>query len=73
MKTNHIFVVSALVISATFFSILAIFDLPDSVESWLISDIILGFILYINYLVMAMASGANKNRIGIYGDKKVIA
>lgn len=73
MKTNHIFVVSALVISATFFSILSIFDLPDSVASWFISDIILGFILYISYLVMAMASRANKNRIGIYGGKKVIA
>lgn len=73
MKTNHIFVISALVISAVFFSILSIFDLPDSVASWLISDVILGAILYVNYLVMAMASGASKHRIGVYGNKKVTA
>ncbi|WP_293005229.1 C4-dicarboxylate ABC transporter [Nitrosomonas sp.] len=72
MKTSQIFVVSAIVITATFFGILSIFDLPESVTDWFISDVILGAILYINYLVIAVLSNASKTRRS-YAGKKVTA
>lgn len=56
MKTSQIFIISAIVISITFFGVLSVFDLPESVTDWFISDVILGAILYINYLVIAMLS-----------------
>ena len=39
MKTSHIFVVSALVISGTFFGILSLFELPETTTEWVLSDI----------------------------------
>ena len=72
MKTSQIFVVSAIVITATFFGILSIFDLPESVTDWFISDVILGAILYINYLVIAVLSNASTTRRS-YAGKKVTA
>ncbi|SEF54748.1 C4-dicarboxylate ABC transporter [Nitrosomonas ureae] len=70
MKTNQIFVISAIVITTTFFGALSVFDLPESVTDWLISDVILGAILYINYLVIAMLSDSPKSRMH-YTRKKV--
>ncbi|MBY0474740.1 MAG: C4-dicarboxylate ABC transporter [Nitrosomonas sp.] len=72
MKTSQIFVISAIVITATFFGILSIFDLPESVTDWFISDVILGAILYINYLVIAMLSNVSKTRM-YYTRKKFTA
>jgi hypothetical protein len=40
-----------------------VFDLPESVTDWFISDVILGAILYINYLVIAMLSDFPKSRM----------
>jgi hypothetical protein len=72
MKTNQIFIISAIVITATFFGALSVFDLPESVTDWFISDVILGTVLYINYLVIAMLSDSPKSRMH-YARKKVIA
>ncbi|PSJ17766.1 C4-dicarboxylate ABC transporter [Nitrosomonas supralitoralis] len=72
MKTSQIFAISAVVITATFFGILSVFDLPESMTQWVISDIILGAILYINYLVIVMLSNTSKTRT-YYPSKKVIA
>ena len=60
MKTGQLFAVSAVVISATFFGILSLFDLPQSVTDWVISDVILGVILYLSYLAIVMAYGPSR-------------
>jgi hypothetical protein len=72
MKTSHIFVLSALVISGAFFGALSLFELPETTTEWILSDIILGTILYVNYLVIAMAHGSSKTRKS-YSVKKVTA
>ncbi|MBA3755114.1 MAG: C4-dicarboxylate ABC transporter [Nitrosomonas sp.] len=60
MKTSQIFIISAIIISGTFFGVLSLFELPQSVTEWVISDTILGVILYVSYLVIAMVSGSSK-------------
>lgn len=62
MKTSQIFIISALIISVTFFGILSMFELPKSAMEWVVSDIILGAILYLSYLVMAMIGRSSKTR-----------
>ncbi len=70
MKTSHIFVLSALVITGAYFGVLSLFELPETTTEWVISDIILGAILYANYLVIAMAHGSSKIS-KFHSDKKV--
>ncbi len=72
MKTSHIFILSALVISGGYFGVLSLFELPETVMEWFVTDIILGAILYVNYLVIAMAHGASKTK-KYYSEKKVTA
>lgn len=72
MKTSQIFAISAIVITGTFFGILSMFGLPESVMEWVISDVILGTILYLGYLVIAMTSNPSKSRMYRPG-KKVTA
>lgn len=68
MKTSHIFILKALVISATFFGVLSVFDLPESLVEWVISDVIL--IAYLTYLAITMAYGSPKN-VAHYTKKEV--
>lgn len=63
MKTSQVFAVSSVVISMTFFGVLSIFELPQSLMDWVISDVILGIILYLGYLGMVMLGGSSKNRL----------
>lgn len=70
MKTSHIFVLSALVITGGYFGVLSLYELPETTMEWVISDIILGTILYVNYLVIAMAHGPSKTG-KFHSDKKV--
>ena len=70
MKTSHIFVLSALVISGTFFGVLSLFELPETMAEWVLSDILLGAMLYVNYLVIALAHGTSRTRKH-YSEKKV--
>ena len=70
MKTSQIFIISAIIISGTFFGILSLFELPQSVTEWVISDIILGVILYLSYLVVAMASGSSRSKVH-FSSKKI--
>lgn len=72
MKTSQIFAISALAISAMFFTVLSLFGLPESVVEWFVSDVILGTIIYINYLVIAAAY--NSKKISVYStEKKIVA
>ena len=59
MKTSQVFAVSAVVISITFFGVLSIFEF---LMDWVISDIILGIILYLGYLGMVMVGGSSRTR-----------
>lgn len=70
MKTSQVFIISAIVISSTFFGILSVFELPQSAMEWIVSDVILGIILYLSYLVIAMVSGASRPKVH-YRAKKV--
>lgn len=63
MKTSPVFAVSSIVISMTFFGVLSIFELPQSLMDWVISDVILGIILYLGYLGMVMLGGSSKTRL----------
>lgn len=72
MKTSQFFVISAIVVTVTFFGVLSVFNLPQSVTDWFISDVILGAILYINYLVITILSGTSKART-YYSGKNVTA
>lgn len=72
MKTSHIFVLSALVITGAYFGFLSFFELPETTTEWVLSDIILGVILYVNYLAIAMAHGSSKTS-KYYSEKKVTA
>lgn len=71
MKTSHIFALSALVITGVYFGVLSLFELPETTMEWVISDIILGAILYVNYLVIAMTYGASKTR-KYHSEKKLL-
>lgn len=70
MRTSQIFVISALVISGTFLGILSLFELPYSTMEWIISDVILGTILYLSYLMITLAFGSSKTK-GVYRGKKI--
>lgn len=63
MKTSQVFAISAVIISMTFLGILSIFELPQSVMDWVISDIILGIILYLGYLGIVMVGTSSKTRL----------
>lgn len=63
MRTSQVFAMSAIVISVMFFSVLSIFELPQSVMDWVISDIILGIILYLGYLGIVLVNGSSKTRL----------
>ena len=54
MKTSHIFLTSALVITGTSFGIFTVFELPGSIMQWIISDVVLGMMLYISYFIIAL-------------------
>ncbi len=62
MKTNQIFILSAIMITTAFFGVLSVFELPHTVMEWVVSDTILGVILYFNYLVIAMNQNSTKTR-----------
>lgn len=72
MKTSQVFAVSAVVISMTFLGMLAIFELPQSVMDWVISDVILGIVLYLGYLGMVVVTAPSKTRL-YDSSKKVTA
>lgn len=60
MKTNQFVTLTALIIIGMFFGISSMFNIPDSVMGWIISDVILGTILYINYLVIGFVRKSSK-------------
>ena len=63
MKTFQLFVVSAVILTGILFGISSWFGLSPSATEWIVSDIIIGAILYLIYLVAA-ASSPYKTRAG---------
>ncbi|MDO8894578.1 MAG: C4-dicarboxylate ABC transporter [Nitrosomonas sp.] len=58
MKTSHIFILKTLFISAAFFGVLLVFDIPESLVEWVIADVIL--IAYLTYLAITTVYGSPK-------------
>ncbi len=61
MSTSQIFIISAMVLCGTFLGIMSIFDLPQSVAGWVISDIILA--AYLGYLFITFIRGKSKTKV----------
>ncbi|SFM15626.1 hypothetical protein [Nitrosomonas communis] len=61
MKTKHVFLTVAASVSIIFFSVLSIIGFPKSMEGWIVSDVILGVILYLSYLVVVPARDTSRN------------
>lgn len=59
MNTIQVFVLWAVVLSSVFFGALSFFNL--STIEWVVSDAILGSVLYLSYLVIA-SFGPSKSR-----------
>lgn len=57
MNTVQVFVVWAVILSSVFFGVLSFFSL--STIEWIVSDAILGSVLYLSYLLIA-SFGPNK-------------
>lgn len=62
MNSNLVFALIAIVITTVFFNVLVLFELPVSLMDWLISDVILGIILYMSYLAIVITRSAPKNK-----------
>ena len=60
MKKTQIFIISSVLISSIFTVILAMYEIPQTTMDWVLSEIILGVIIYINYLVSAMTFSSSK-------------
>jgi hypothetical protein len=63
MKTLFVFTTFAVIISAVYFNVLSVFELPHSTMEWIISDVVLGIILYLGYLaIVASVPSKTKSR-----------
>lgn len=62
MKTNYLFISVAIGISIAFFSVLSIIGFPNSVEGWIFSDVILGVILYLSYLLLVLTHNSSRKK-----------
>lgn len=60
MKKTQIFIISSVLISSIFTVILALYEIPQTTMDWVLSEIILGVIIYINYLVIAVTLSSSK-------------
>lgn len=64
MKTSVTFIIFVTIISGAFFGILSMMSAsPQSIMEWIISDALLGIILYLGYLVSGIMSSSSKTRI----------
>jgi VIT1/CCC1 family predicted Fe2+/Mn2+ transporter len=68
MKTNQIVIVAVVIITGVFFGILSMFRLPQSMMEWIISDAILGIILFLSYLMITLIRGSSMKEL--YPSKK---
>ena len=75
MTTRQIFIISALVIIGNFLGILSLFELSYSmvvIGGWFISDVILGSILYLTYLIIALVFGSSKPKVDYRQEKATV-
>ena len=56
MKTFQLFLVAAFILTGVLFGIASWFGLSMSTTEWVFSDIIIGTVLYLSYLVAATSS-----------------
>jgi hypothetical protein len=70
MKTSQIFIISTIIIGVTFFGVMSLFELPQSVMGWVLSDIILA--VYVGYLAVTFITDSTKSSVQ-YPVKKVAA
>ena len=70
MKTSQIFIISTIIIGVTFFAVMSLFELPQSMMGWVLSDIILA--LYLGYLAVTFIKDSANAKVQ-YPAKKVIA
>ena len=63
MKTIQLFVISILIISGAIFGGLYLLGLPQSAIEWIISDISLGIVVYMSYLIIVMTRDAAKAKV----------
>jgi hypothetical protein len=60
MKTNQMLITFVIVVSGICFGVLSIVELPQFTTELVITDIILGAILYLSYLVAGMLRNSSK-------------
>jgi len=70
MKTSQIFILLTIVIGGAFVGIMSVFDLPQSVAGWVISDIVLA--VYLGYLLFTFVRGSSNISVEHFS-KKVTA
>jgi len=70
MKTSQIFILLTIVIGGAFVGIMSVFDLPQSVAGWVISDIVLA--VYLGYLLFTFVRGSSDPKVEHFS-KKVTA
>jgi len=70
MKPSQIFILLTIVIGGAFLGIMSVFDLPQSVAGWVISDIVLA--VYLGYLLFTFVRGSPNTSVEHFS-KKVTA
>ncbi|MBK8605011.1 MAG: C4-dicarboxylate ABC transporter [Saprospiraceae bacterium] len=70
MKPSQIFILLTIVIGGAFLGIMSVFDLPQSVAGWVISDIVLA--VYLGYLLFTFVRGSSNISVEHFS-KKVTA
>ena len=70
MKPSQIFILLTIDIGGAFLGIMSVFDLPQSVAGWVISDIVLA--VYLGYLLFTFVRGSSNISVEHFS-KKVTA
>lgn len=60
MKTNKILMLATFSFVAIFVIVVAIVGLPQFITAWFITDVIVGMLLYVGYLVSTLKYGPSK-------------
>ena len=58
MKNRRIMIILIMIVGMVFYNIILMFELPESMMSWVLSDIILT--LYLSYLIDTFIRGSKK-------------
>ena len=61
MKNNQVLIFSTVILAIAFYNMAVVFELPESMMGWVLSDIILT--LYLSYLLDTFVRGSAKTRM----------